>query len=61
MINNFNDHYLENYNHYWLSCLYESMNSFLDKFCPGFMSVPPNPTLLEMSTIALQMNMRVIP
>ena len=39
MINNFNEHYLENYTPSWLSCINESMNSFLDKFCPGFMSV----------------------
>ena len=43
IINNFNDHYLENYTPSWLSCLDESMNYFLDKFCPGFMSVPQEP------------------
>ena len=43
MINNFNAHYLENYTLSWLSCLDEFMNSFLDKFCPGFMSVPRKP------------------
>ena len=32
MINAFNDHYEENYILSWLSCLDESMNSWLDKF-----------------------------
>ena len=40
MINNLNVHYLENYTPSWISCLDESMNSFLDRSCPGFMSVP---------------------
>ena len=40
MINNFNEHYLDNYTPSWLSFLDELMNSFLYKFCPGFMSVP---------------------
>ena len=43
MINNFNEHYLENYTHSWLSCLDESMNSFLDRFWPGFISVTRKP------------------
>ena len=43
MLNNFNEHYLENYNPSWLSCLDALMNSFLDKFCPRFMSVPRKP------------------
>ena len=43
MKNNFNEHYLENYTPSWLSCLNESMNSFLDKVFTGFMSVPRNP------------------
>ena len=38
-----NEHYLENYNPYWLSFLNELMNSFLDIFCPGFMSVLRKP------------------
>ena len=42
-INNFNEHYLENNTPSWISCLGESMNSFLDKFCPGIMSVPRKP------------------
>ena len=43
MIKNFNEHYLENYTPSWLICLGELMNSFLDKFCPGFMSVLRKP------------------
>ena len=43
MLNKFNEHYLENYTHSWISCLDESMNSFLEKFCPEFMSVPRKP------------------
>ena len=46
MLNRFNEHYLEKYNPSWLSCLNESMKSFLDKFCPGFMSVPRKPNRL---------------
>ena len=42
MINASNDHYEENYIPSWLSCLDESMNSWLDKFCPGFMTAPRN-------------------
>ena len=61
MLKKSNDRYLENYTPSWLSLLDELMTSFLYKFCPGFMSVTHNPTLLEMSTIALQMEMRVIP
>ena len=43
MINNFNEQYLENYAPSWLSCIDESMNFFLEKFCPGLMSVPRKP------------------
>ena len=43
MLNKFNEHYLENYTPSWISCLDELMNSFLDKFLPGFMSVPRKP------------------
>ena len=54
MIEAFNDHYAENYSPSWLSCLDESMNSWLDKFCPGFMSVPrkPHPLGNEYHSIA---------
>ena len=40
MINSFNEHYLDNYTPSWISCLDELMNSFLDRFCQRFMSVP---------------------
>ena len=43
MINAFNDNYEEKYIPLWLSCLDESMNSWLDKFCPGFVTVPHKP------------------
>ena len=54
MINNFNEHYLENYTPYWLSCLDDSMNYFLDKFFPGFISVlrKPHPLGNEYHSIA---------
>ena len=40
MINAFNKIYDCEYVPSWLNCLDELMNSFLDKFCPGFMCVP---------------------
>jgi hypothetical protein len=40
MIDAFNDHYEENYTPSWLNCLDESMNTWLNKYCPGFMAVP---------------------
>ena len=43
MIEDFNNHYDGEYVSSWLFCLDESMNSFLDKFCPGFMCVPRKP------------------
>jgi len=43
MIDAFSDHYANEYAPSWLSCLDESMNSWLDKFCLGFMSVPRKP------------------
>ena len=43
MIDTFNEHYDMEYVPYWLNCLYKSMNSFLNKFCPGFMCVPRKP------------------
>jgi hypothetical protein len=40
----FNDHYKLNYLPAWLNnCLDKSVNSLLDKFCPGFMCVPRKP------------------
>ena len=43
MINAFNDHYATEYSPSWLSCIDESMNVWLNKFCPGFMSLPRKP------------------
>ena len=43
MIRAFNDHYAVEYSPAWLSCLDESMNSWLKKFCPGFMICPRKP------------------
>ena len=43
MIDAFNNHYASEYRPSWLSCLDESMNSWLNKFCPGFMSLPRKP------------------
>ena len=43
MIDAFNDHYSKGYKPSWLSCLDESMNSWLNKFCPGFMTLPRKP------------------
>ena len=40
MIEAFNDHHDGEYVPSWLNCVDESMNIFLDKFCPGFMCVP---------------------
>ncbi len=40
MIGAFNDHYEREYSPAWLSCLDESMNTWLNKFCPGFMICP---------------------
>ena len=43
MLDAFNDHMEESYSPSWLNCLDESMNSWLDKNCPGFMVVPRKP------------------
>ena len=43
MIDAFNDHYLSEYKPSWLNCIDKSMNSWLNKFCPGFMSLPRKP------------------
>jgi hypothetical protein len=43
MLDAFNDDYDWNYVASWLSCLDESMSSWLSKFCPGFMVVPRKP------------------
>jgi hypothetical protein len=43
MLEAFNEHYNRNYVASWLSCLDESMSSWLSKFCLGFMCVPRKP------------------
>ena len=50
----FNQHYSDNYIPAWLSCLDESMNTWLNKYCPGFMVVErkPHPYGNECHTIA---------
>ena len=40
MIDAFNEHYDCEYFLSWLNCLEKLMNSFLNKFCTGFMCVP---------------------
>jgi hypothetical protein len=54
MLDAFNDHYNQNYVASWISCLDESMSSWLSKFCPSFMCVPckPHPFGNEYHTIA---------
>jgi hypothetical protein len=43
MIDAFNKHYAREHSPAWLSCLDESMNSWLNKFGPGFMICPRKP------------------
>jgi hypothetical protein len=43
MIKAFNEHYKRDYSPVWLSCLDESMNTWLNIFCPGFMVCPQKP------------------
>jgi hypothetical protein len=45
MIDSFNQYYTKNYHPSWLNCLDESMSSWLNKFCPGFICVPWKPHL----------------
>jgi len=54
LIDEWNLHYEENYSPSWLGCLDESMSTWLNKFCLGFMHVPrkPNPNGNEYHTIA---------
>ncbi len=40
MIEAFNQHYEREYSPAWLSCIDESMNSWLNKFCLGFLICP---------------------
>ena len=53
-IDSFNDHYASEYSPSWLSCIDESMNVWLNKFCPSFMSLPrkPHPFSNEYHSIA---------
>ena len=43
MIDAFNDHYEKRYQPLWLSCIDESMSTWFNKLCPGFMTVPCKP------------------
>ncbi len=43
MIDSFNQYYAKSYHPSWLNCFDESMSSWLNKFCPGFMCVPRKP------------------
>ncbi len=43
MINAFNEHHKKEYSPDWLNCLDKSMNSWLNKFCPGFLICPRKP------------------
>jgi hypothetical protein len=43
MIETFNEHYGREYSPAWISCLDEWMNSWLNKFCLGFMVCPQKP------------------
>ena len=54
MIDAFNNHYTNEYTPSWLNCIDESMSSWLNKFCPGFMCVPrkPHPQGNEYHSIA---------
>ena len=54
MIDEFNEFMAEEYSPSWINCLDESMNSWLNKYCPGFMVVPrkPHPEGNEYHSIA---------
>jgi hypothetical protein len=43
MINAFKEHYSSQYKPLWLNCINELMNSWVNKFCPGLMSLPCKP------------------
>ena len=45
MIDAFNHHYEQNYSPSWMNCIDESMNSWMNKYCPGFMTLPRKPHL----------------
>jgi len=57
MLDAFNNHYDRNYVASWISCLDESMSSWLSKYCPGFMVCHTSLTLLAMNTTQLPMAM----
>jgi hypothetical protein len=40
MIKEFNKHYKTEYTPSWLNCIDKSMNLWMNKFCPGFMTLP---------------------
>ncbi len=54
MLEAFNKHYEDHYIPSWLNCLDESMSSWLNQYCPGFMFVPrkPHPSGNEYHSIA---------
>ncbi len=43
MIDAFNNHYAKGYRPLWLNCIGKSMIIWLEKFCPGFMTLPCKP------------------
>ena len=43
MLQIFNEHYVDQHSPSWLNVLDESMNTWLNKWCPGFMCVPRKP------------------
>ncbi|KAL7463510.1 hypothetical protein ACHAXS_003872 [Conticribra weissflogii] len=54
LLDAFNLHYEQNYIPSWMNCLDESMSSWLNQYCPGFMFVPrkPHPSGNEYHSIA---------
>ncbi len=54
MVYKFNKHYEQEYTPSWMNCIDESMNSWMNKFCPGFMTLPwkPHPFGNEYHSIA---------
>jgi hypothetical protein len=62
MIDAFNDHYAMECSQSWLSCIDESVNIWLNKFFPGFMSPPhkPHPFGNEYHSIANSYKGRVV-
>ena len=54
LMDSWNSHYAEEYNPAWMNCLDESMNTFFNHLCAGFMCLPrkPHPFGNEYHTIA---------